>query len=403
MKKILIVDDDEFMAGVYRGILTAQGLDIEIANTGKEAIQRLEKNPPDAVLLDLMLPDIDGVKVLKHIRGLEATRNLPVIVLTNAFSGDAIKGAHREGANRVLTKATCPPRNLIKELEAVFAQAPSQTATVPTPVPGVIASAATTPPSALPPSMPASAGLFDPDQFQADLRRQIGGKLDERCLELRQLLQSMTKADPDTQLSFVNKLYRAAHALTGMAGLAGVTQLSQISSAFELLLKDIQRAPARLNPSSFRTMAQAIDVAGILSEFRDQSQAKSVLPPLILVVDDDPLARESICSALETVQLRAVSLGNPALVLELLKETTFDLAFLDVEMPGQNGFELCESIRKTDANRSTRIVFVTSHDDFERRARSTRSGGNDFISKSASPYEIAVKTLSQLLRPCHGR
>jgi CheY-like chemotaxis protein len=81
-----------------------------------------------------------------------------------------------------------------------------------------------------------------------------------------------------------------------------------------------------------------------------------------------------------------------------LEKTHFDLIFLDVEMPGLSGLELCSHIRQTTTNRSTPVVFVTAHSDFERRARSVLSGGNDFIAKPFLPIELAVKTLILLFK-----
>jgi CheY-like chemotaxis protein len=86
-------------------------------------------------------------------------------------------------------------------------------------------------------------------------------------------------------------------------------------------------------------------------------------------------------------------MDDPIAAQGILEKTHFDLIFLDVEMPGQSGLELCSQIRKMATNRITPVVFVTAHSDFERRARSVLSGGNDFIAKPFLPAELAVKTL----------
>jgi CheY-like chemotaxis protein len=391
MRKILIVDDDAFMADIYSEKLEGCGYATETAGTGMDAMQMLKDGPPDLVLLDLMLPDMDGVQVLKFIRALEATRQTPVIVLTNAFMGDAARITLAEGANRCLTKAVCTPNNLAREVEKVLAPpAPRASAVLVPATPPTVATIA---------ELGIAEANRDPDQFQTEFRRNVTGKLTERLAELRQLLHSLVKADRDAQIGIAMKLYRAAHSLTGMAGLSGLMQIARMSSALELLLMDIQRAPVRLTQSSLRTMAQAVDLIALLYERSSLTPEKPMLSPLIMVVDDEPLSRESICSALENVHLQAVNLSDAGVALRVLAETRFDLVFLDVEMPGQNGFDVCERIREMPANRATRVVFVTIHDGFENWARSNRSGGNDFISKSASSYEIAVKTLSYLLAP----
>ena len=82
----------------------------------------------------------------------------------------------------------------------------------------------------------------------------------------------------------------------------------------------------------------------------------------------------------------------------MLAEQKFDLVFLDVDMPGMNGFELCTKLRTLPAHKKTPVVFVTSLNDFESRANSTMSGGNDFIAKPFLFIELAVKALVYVLR-----
>jgi DNA-binding response OmpR family regulator len=72
--------------------------------------------------------------------------------------------------------------------------------------------------------------------------------------------------------------------------------------------------------------------------------------------------------------------------------------FLDVDMPGMNGFELCTKLRALPFHKKTPIVFVTSLNDFESRANSTMSGGNDFIGKPFLFIELAVKALIHVQR-----
>jgi CheY-like chemotaxis protein len=115
-------------------------------------------------------------------------------------------------------------------------------------------------------------------------------------------------------------------------------------------------------------------------------------------VDDEIISRETICSALGRASLHAKSLDDPLAAQRLLQGEHFDLIFLDVEMPGQTGLELCVKIRGMEPNRTTPIVFVTSHSDFGSRAQSTLSGGNDFIAKPFLLVELAMKTLTWLFK-----
>src|SRR6185503_15965193 len=118
----------------------------------------------------------------------------------------------------------------------------------------------------------------------------------------------------------------------------------------------------------------------------------------ILVVDDDALSRRAITYALEKARLKSINVEDPKVALNLLSENKFDLVFLDVDMPGMNGFELCTKLRGLPAHKKTPVVFVTSLNDFESRASSMMSGGNDFIAKPFLFIELAVKALVYVLR-----
>ena len=82
----------------------------------------------------------------------------------------------------------------------------------------------------------------------------------------------------------------------------------------------------------------------------------------------------------------------------MLAQNRFDLIFLDVDMPGMSGFELCTKLRQLPAHKKTPVIFVTGLTDFESRTNSTMSGGNDFIAKPFLFMELAVKALVYVLR-----
>jgi DNA-binding response OmpR family regulator len=116
------------------------------------------------------------------------------------------------------------------------------------------------------------------------------------------------------------------------------------------------------------------------------------------VVDDEVLSRRAITYALEKASLKSVNVDDPQVALNLAGETAFDLIFLDVQMPGMDGFDLCSKIRKLPLNKTTPIVFVTSLTDFKSRARSSLSGGTDLIAKPFMFIELSVKALTYVLR-----
>jgi CheY-like chemotaxis protein len=92
--------------------------------------------------------------------------------------------------------------------------------------------------------------------------------------------------------------------------------------------------------------------------------------------------------------------GGGEQALELANKNTYDVIFLDIDMPGMDGFELCEKIRETSINKKTPIVFVTSHNNLESRTKLVTKGAQDLIGKPYLPAEITLKALQLSL---HGR
>lgn len=209
----------------------------------------------------------------------------------------------------------------------------------------------------------------------------------------------MVKADNEAvRLKEVQELYRRIHALTANAGMVGLALIAQMADALEALLKELQEKPKSLNASTLRTVASAVDFLAILFNTSLDPKKQEIPATNILVVDDEAISRRAVTYALEKAKLKSVSAEEPNAAFDLLSKEHFDLVFLDVDMPGMNGFELCTKLRALPAYKKTPVVFVTSLNDFDSRANSTMSGGNDFIAKPFLFMELAVKALLYVLR-----
>lgn len=221
----------------------------------------------------------------------------------------------------------------------------------------------------------------------------------ESLNQLRKAMQDFTKtADEAARLPKLLELYRKVHALTGSAGIAGLHNISQMAAALEVLLKELYEKPKNINASTLRTVAYSIDFVAELFNKRGAADALDSRYINILVVDDEILSRRAITYALEKAGLKSTSVEDPHMALNLATESTFDLVFLDVQMPGMDGFELCTKIRALPNNSSTPVIFVTSMTDFKSRARSSLSGGTDLIAKPFMFIELSVKALTYVLR-----
>ena len=116
------------------------------------------------------------------------------------------------------------------------------------------------------------------------------------------------------------------------------------------------------------------------------------------MVDDDVISRRAVTFGLEKAGLKAVGTADPHHALEALAKNFYELIFLDVDMPDMDGFELCMRIRHMPDYLQAPVVFITSMTDFQTRAKSITSGGNDFISKPLCFMELAVKALTFVLK-----
>lgn len=407
-KKMLIIEDDAIIANVYRNRFEKEGYQVEVAPDGQAGFYRIHEMAPDVVLLDLMLPQINGVDILKKIRVQKKFEALPVIVFTNAYFREMLNDAIKAGATKVFHKATLTPRQLVEAVEEVLYGGVSFPPAPPKPEAPDLAQAAPAPPpmprppaSAVPAEAPVPAPAAPGGEVttQADLRQSFTATALERLATLRKLLNDFTRAPEDgARLAALTELYRKVHALTGSAGLVGFKLISQAGASLEALLRELSEKPTSITASTSRTIANAVDFLGVLLEGAGLQPLEDGPPPSILVVDDEVISRRAVLHALEKANLRGVAVQDPNLAYALTTTNQFDLVILDVDMPEMNGFELCKKLRTQAGYKDTPVIFVTGLNDFETRAQSTLSGGNDLIAKPFLFSELAVKALSYVLK-----
>ncbi len=120
-EKILIVDDDATMVNLLSTVLEFEGYETRKALSGKEALESIDGDPPDVVLLDIMMPGMDGFEVLARLRGNASTEKLPVIMLTARTEDKDIFEGWRRGADEYVTKPF-DPRDLVETIKGVLAR-----------------------------------------------------------------------------------------------------------------------------------------------------------------------------------------------------------------------------------------------------------------------------------------
>ena len=116
-KRILVVEDDDVLREIISRILREKGYKIEEAVNGQRGIALYRKNPPDLVLLDIILPDIDGFDVLAAFKEQEEKLACPVIILSNYGQAPDIKRGRELGATDYLIKANLSPKEIVARIQ----------------------------------------------------------------------------------------------------------------------------------------------------------------------------------------------------------------------------------------------------------------------------------------------
>lgn len=115
--KVLIVEDDKLVRRLYTDIFTLEKFRVSTAENGEEAIRLARKIRPNAIVLDVMMPKMSGLDVLKYLKKSEQTSDIPVIMLTN-LDDDAVKQeALDNGAERYLIKSAHSHRMVITAVQ----------------------------------------------------------------------------------------------------------------------------------------------------------------------------------------------------------------------------------------------------------------------------------------------
>ncbi len=536
MKKILIVENDPVLRGIYRRKFDLSGFVVEAVDDGPVALETVPEFKPNLIQMDLTLPSMSGAELIRKIRSLPGFKIIPIVVLSSFYRPDLVKEAYAAGANKCVSKMDCTPNLALEIVEQIFSgeilglypqplgnfpipvsmppppivaaprslkipvEAPpplsSAPASAPAPAPASDQASSASPRLVIPPSPPkfasvapesaapeklpfkaplikmpaltpartflfadntegaleaiekplpppgttgpaipaptptpvisetrapkppaSAAGAPPPasqgavpaasdfgsdatSAFRMEIRQEFLKRVPQIQADLRERVGGLVRSKSTTeQLALLQGFNTSVSALVGLAGVTGFTRIAHLAGAMEALVKDLQRKPKQMTSSVLRTIAHAADCMNVL--FRDINQGAQEFPRslLILAVDDEPIARRTIAVALAKAHLRCICVEAAKMAMTVLIENQFDLIFLDAEMPEMNGFELCAGLRKTATNKATPVIFVTSLTNFEVRAQSSLAGANDLIAKPFLMMELAVKSLTYLLRP----
>lgn len=120
MPKILLVEDDEMLHGMYAQKFKLQGFEILQAYNGVEGVKLAETEKPDIILLDVIMPKMDGFVALKKIRKNPVTEKIPVILLTNLGQEEDVRKGRELGATDYFIKANHTPQDVVDKIKSIL-------------------------------------------------------------------------------------------------------------------------------------------------------------------------------------------------------------------------------------------------------------------------------------------
>jgi len=116
-KKILIVDDEKNVVKALTEKLVAESFSIESATDGQEALLKVNQVKPDLILLDIIMPKLDGISVLKILKARSETKNIPVIILTNLYDDKKVNEVLKAGGTDYLVKVEHTLSDIVEEVK----------------------------------------------------------------------------------------------------------------------------------------------------------------------------------------------------------------------------------------------------------------------------------------------
>ncbi len=356
------------------------------------ALQTLLRERPDLVVLDLMLPKVSGEEVLQHVRSEDGLKDIPVLILSNAYVNELAEKAMKLGATQGMLKTDCTPARLVETIRDMlgFASAFDLSDKAVTDDSQAAAFAAA-----------AEAAMADEETLKKN-REEFIRKMPAAVAKIRESSLAYIKAAGTAAAQEpLHNLNRQVHFFANWAGMSDCGSIAILASAFEALLFEAVHKPEKTAPSASQTIAQAVDCLERLAQNSGSQSGGVNLRAKILIVDDDATGNAAMAAALKRAHLEAVCVEDSARALETAAADVYDAVLINTHMPRMNGFELCGKFRRLPEYQTVPILFLTSSADFQSRARGILCGGNDLIAKPVSPVESVVKISLHLLQP-HG-
>ena len=374
--KALLVDDNPMNLDVLVGMLKETQIQIDTAINGVEALEKVRENPYHIILMDHMMPIMDGVEALHRMREEGLCEDVPVLVLTANAVGDAKERYLQEGFDDYLSKPVTFGQLLAKLRQYL---------------PEELLRDESEEKDGLWSCLDKETGLMYCCNNEEFYREMLESYVKNN--RLKQIRQNFAEEDWENYQI-------AVHALKSTSLSIGAGVLSEAAKQLEFAAKEGRIDDIRKNHAA--VMEQYEHLLQMLQQELGGNSAAEELPvegkqekTKILVVDDDSLNLMFAQKLLgEEFRTDCVKSGKEA--LEYLKSELPNLILLDLHMPEMSGFEVLEQIMQEDRLKEIPVVFLTADNDRESEIEGFRRGAQDFIKK---PFvaDIMLERINRIL------
>lgn len=117
---LLIVEDEMMLAQMYSSKLQKEGFTVDIAHNGREGISKMQNEHPSLVLMDILMPDIDGLQALRQAKNNANTKDIPIVLMTNMADDNYTKQAMKDGAAGYIIKSETTPAQVVGTVRKIL-------------------------------------------------------------------------------------------------------------------------------------------------------------------------------------------------------------------------------------------------------------------------------------------
>ncbi|MBN2407997.1 MAG: response regulator [Elusimicrobia bacterium] len=383
-KKVLIIDDELSLANMIKDHLLLKGYTVDIASNGKEGIEMARRTMPDAILLDILMPDMDGFETLKNLKKDVQTASIPVIL--DSIVGDYRAEAIQMGAVDFFSK----PLNISKLIESV------ENIT----------------------RMKEDAGkaimVIDDDADFVQLTRDSLESKNFRVIGAgsgREGLEILRREEVgliilDLLMPEMNgyEFIRTAKKdpATAKIPIIVVTHVDLRECRDKCLMLGVKECFSKPFVNRDAILDELKKLMDKMTEEKMPDQKKESAGVRILVADDEEIILELVRDTLESQGYEVIVAHDGREALEQIYAHKPDVLLLDVKMPFLTGYEVCEKIREDILMSNIPIIMLTAKTSEQDEIKGLESGVDDYMTKPFRPAILLARIRSVLARVKQG-